>query len=104
MFIAFYISAILANMLPRYMTDNGDVFTKWQAVSFALMAAGTIWYGRTKYDRAILDFTILLAINNVIDETLGNPYKVSKFELIYAISVLLWTIYRLKECHTKVNG
>lgn len=88
---------VLTNTIPRWVEGiNGDVFCKWQALSYLfLVIAGSKNKG-SKYEKIAFAWAILLTINNAFDEWLGNPYKVSIFEISFAILITLWTILR---CH-----
>jgi len=93
------ILCVLANTIPRWGVVDGDIFCKWQALSFVLMGVGAINRGKSKQERIIWDWCVLLSINNLIDELFGVASEVSLFEIMFAIAVTVWTGYRIKQCH-----
>ena len=94
------ILCVLVNSIPRWGVWDGNVFCKLQALSFVLMGIGAINRGKSKQERIIWDWCVLLSINNLIDELFDVAGNVSMFEIVFAIAVTVWTGYRLKkQCH-----
>ncbi len=104
--ISLIIACICANTIPRWIPGiDGDLFCKWQAASFALMAFAALSTNRVSRIEVILwQYTIGLALNNLYDEVLGDPLHVGIIELTVAILFTICTIYRLIRCLQKANS
>lgn len=73
MFKVFIIATIAANTVPRWIPSiDGDLFCMWQAISFVLMG-----------------FALLFMKNT------------NNYEVLFAIIITLWTVYRLIKCQSK---
>jgi hypothetical protein len=89
---------VLANTIPRWIEGiNGDVFCKWQALSYLFLVISGNINKRSKYEKIAFTWAILLTVNNAFDELFGNPYKVSIFEISFAILVTVWTVIRCRK-------
>lgn len=64
------------------------------------MAAGRIG-NDDKRSKIIWEWASGLAISNVYDEIYGDPTIMNLWEVLFAITITLCTLYRLKKC--KIN-
>lgn len=102
MFKVFIIATIAANTVPRWIPSiDGDLFCMWQAISFVLMGFALLFMKNTKTDQIIRDWCVGLAINNSIDEICHVAKKTNNYEVLFAIIITLWTVYRLIKCQSK---
>lgn len=90
--VGLLVLAILFDTLPRW--NQRPFYDKGQAISIFLW----VLVGRLEKDRItniVMEWTLILAFDNLYDEMWGNPYVFSMLEKIIASGVTLWTIYRL---------
>lgn len=89
---------VITNTLPRWVHPiSGDVFCKWQSVSLVFMALGAALRNTGKVERIVWDWALLLSVNNMLDEVFGIAEQTSVWELLFATSITVWTVYRLKK-------
>lgn len=89
---------VSANTIPRWIEGiNGDVFCKWQALSYLFLVISGSKNKQSKYEKIAFTWAILLTLNNAFDEIFGNPYKVSIFEISFAILVTVWSMLRCRK-------
>jgi len=90
--VGLLVLAILLDTIPRW--NQSPFYDKGQAISIFLW----VLVGRLEKDRItniVMEWTLILAFDNLYDEIWGNPYVFSLTEKIIAASITLWTIHRL---------
>lgn len=91
------ILAMAFNAIPRWVQSN-EWYYKGQAISILLWVV----CARVKREDTIVaylwDWTILLAVNNTVDEFWGDPETVGNLEITISILITLWTLYKIIKC------
>lgn len=100
--IALVILFVAANTIPRWVHGiDGNLFCMWQAISYVLLCFAAHQKKDSKEERIMWDWACMLSINNVIDEIYRVAEKTNEFEILFAIAITAWTIYRLLKCLSK---
>lgn len=104
----FLFTGIIFNTIPRYLNfelpydseeykTNYWLYCRGQGFSFLLiLLAGVIKDNEDKLSRIFFDFTIGLAINNLIDELYFDPLHLGWNEIVFGGIVFIITIGRVK--------
>lgn len=102
------ILAAICNTLPR-IVDMGSMviidggkysevgrtcYYSGQALSYVLILLAML-FNRNKY---AYEFVLLLALSNLIDELFFDPTILGLNEILFAILLLIWTVYRISKC------
>jgi lipoprotein signal peptidase len=102
------ILAAVCNTLPRIVDIgtltimNGSKYSEMgrtcyysgQALSYVLILLAML-FNRNKY---AYELVLLLALSNLIDELFFDPTILGVNEILFAIILLIWTVYRLIKC------
>lgn len=101
--------AIACNTIPRWV-PLGTIFGKkvyyvGQALSFVLIIlAGRIKTVDDEVTKIFFDFTMWLAISNLMDELFFDPVSFGVNEIIFSTLVIIWTVYRVIKWITKTRS
>ncbi len=90
---------ILTNTLPRY-ADFGTILGRkvyyvGQALSFVLILLAAKINPKDHITNIIFQLTLWLALNNLLDELLFDPLKLGWNELIFAIGISFWALFKI---------
>jgi len=101
------IGSVMANTLPRLIphipsVEYGNLFCKWQAVSFSLMAIGASISSSSRYLTILWQWVALLTLNSTYNEIIGDPFGFTWIEKSFVICITLWTIFRITKCRTNI--
>jgi hypothetical protein len=95
--ITLLLGAMAFNAIPRWVGSN-EWYYKGQALSILIWVVAARIKRVDKIVSYLWDWTILLAINNTIDEFWGDPEVLGNLEITISILSTLWTLYKIIKC------
>ena len=89
------IAAVLFNAVPRWLLNHYGYYPG-QAISILLFTIPILLPSKNRFVKIITQSVLCLEVSNIGDELLGRPTEFEFAEKVFGLSILLWTVYRIK--------